>query len=333
MNDGEKLARVLMHYRMIPDAYSLQYKIVCPFHADQNPSMLVDLSDGRWFCFGCQKSGDAQGFVKLMEKQYHGLNDLQAYKVFQKILKSNEYSDIKINAVTKAERKRHNAQLYAEAYDYYHGLSKVDWRSKDLPDYMEQCRDYMLQRGFTSDTLNACGCRYTYQRNYELLFPMVDNGKFRGWVSRTRIPEVAEKRKYLYNDGFRRATTVVGEYRNCETVYVVEGYMDRLKLVQLGVSNAVAILGWKASNQQIAKLQEQGITHVISALDNDDCGRRGTEWLRKHFLVTRFRYLKGIKDPGDFTAETFERMNRRTLREFESDESRRVRKETKNGTD
>ena len=133
MNDGEKLARVLMHYRLITDTYSLQYKIVCPFHADQNPSMLVDLSDGRWFCFGCQKSGDAQGFVRLMEKQYHGLNDLQAYKRYQKILSSTEYSDIKITTATKIERKRHNAQLYAEAYDFYHGLSQVDWTREDLP--------------------------------------------------------------------------------------------------------------------------------------------------------------------------------------------------------
>lgn len=320
MNDGEKLARVLMHYRLITDTYSLQYKIVCPFHADQNPSMLVDLSDGRWFCFGCQKSGDAQGFVRLMEKQYHGLNDLQAYKRYQKILSSTEYSDIKITTATKMERKRHNAQLYAEAYDFYHGLSQVDWTREDLPEYMHDCKEYMLQRGFTAETLNSCGCRYTYQRNYELIFPMYDNGKFRGWVSRTRIPEVAEKRKYLYNEGFRRATTVVGEYRNCSTVYIVEGYMDRLKLVQLGIPNAVAILGWKASNQQIQRLQAQGIRHVISALDNDDCGRRGTEWLRKHFVVTRFRYLKGIKDPGDFTAETFSRMNGRTLHEYKQND-------------
>lgn len=320
MNDGEKLARVLMHYRLITDTYSLQYKIVCPFHADQNPSMLVDLSGGRWFCFGCQKSGDAQGFVRLVEKQYHGLNDLQAYKRYQKILSSTEYSDIKITTATKRERKRHNAQLYAEAYDFYHGLSQVDWTREDLPEYMYDCREYMLQRGFTAETLNSCGCRYTYQRNYELIFPMYDNGKFRGWVSRTRIPEVAEKRKYLYNEGFRRATTVVGEYRNCSTVYIVEGYMDRLKLVQLGIPNAVAILGWKASNQQIQRLQTQGIRHVISALDNDDCGRRGTEWLRKHFVVTRFRYLKGIKDPGDFTAETFSRMNGRTLHEYKQND-------------
>ena len=320
MNDGEKLARVLMHYRLITDTYSLQYKIVCPFHADQTPSMLVDLSDGRWFCFGCQKSGDAQRFVRLMEKQYHGLNDLQAYKRYQKILSSTEYSDIKITTATKMERKRHNAQLYAEAYDFYHGLSQVDWTREDLPEYMHGCREYMLQRGFTAETLNSCGCRYTYQRNYELIFPMYDNGKFRGWVSRTRIPEVAEKRKYLYNEGFRRATTVVGEYRNCSTVYIVEGYMDRLKLVQLGIPNAVAILGWKASNQQIQRLQAQGIRHVISALDNDDCGRRGTEWLRKHFVVTRFRYLKGIKDPGDFTAETFSRMNGRTLHEYKQND-------------
>ena len=325
MNDGEKLARVLLHYRLISDTESLQYKIVCPFHADQNPSMLVDLSDGRWLCFGCQKAGDAATFVKLMEKQYHDLNDLQAYKKYNKILHSNEYTDIKIVSQTSKQRKRQNKQLYAEAYDFYHGLSKVDWSSDDLPDYMNDCKKYMLQRGFTSATLNQCGCRYTYQKNYELLFPMIDNGKFRGWVSRTRIPEIAEKRKYLYNEGFRRATTVVGEYRNCETVFVVEGYMDRLKLLQLGVPNAVAILGWKASLQQIEKLQAQGIRHVISALDNDDCGRKGTKWLSQHFIVTRFRYLKGFKDPADMDVKSFSRMYKRTMHDYKVDHARLTR--------
>lgn len=322
MNEGEKLAKVLLHYRLINDTYSLQYKIVCPFHADQNPSLLVDLSDGRWFCFGCQKAGDAQSFVRHMEKQYHGLNDLQAYKYYNRILRSDKYSDIKIVAQDKVERKRHSKQLYVEAYDFYHGLSKVDWTRDDLPEYMQECKSYMLQRGFTSDTLNACGCRYTYEKNYELLFPMLDNGKFRGWVSRTRIPEIAEKRKYLYNEGFRRATTLVGNYKGCEIVFVVEGYMDRLKLVQMGVTNAVAILGWKMSNQQIQKLQQQGIRHVVSALDNDDCGRRGTEWLRKHFCVTRFRYLKGIKDPADCDKKKFDKMYGRTMREYEKDHAK-----------
>ena len=92
--------------------------------------------------------------------------------------------------------------------------------------------------------------------------------------------------------------------------------MDRLKFVQYGVENVVAILGWKMSQQQIQKLKDKGITKVISALDNDDCGRKGTEYLKKHFEVTRFRYLKGIKDVGETTKDTFDKMYKKTMKEF-----------------
>lgn len=68
------------------------------------------------------------------------------------------------------------------------------------------------------------------------------------------------------------------------------------------------------SPQQIQKLKDKGITKVISALDNDDCGRKGTKFLEKHFEVTRFTYLKGVKDPGDMTKETFDKMYKRTMK-------------------
>ena len=145
---------------------------------------------------------------------------------------------------------------------------------------------------------------------------MLDNGKFKGWVCRTMLKAIEEKRKYLYNEGFSRATTLVGNYGTKDYVFVVEGYMDRLKFVQFGVDNVVSILGWKMSSQQIQKLKDKGIRRVISALDNDSCGRRGTEFLKQHFDVTRFSYLKGVKDPGEMNQETFNKMYNRTMQNF-----------------
>ena len=49
---GEALAKVLWYYNLIPDVASLSQKIVCPFHDDVNPSMIVNFEDGSWFCFG-----------------------------------------------------------------------------------------------------------------------------------------------------------------------------------------------------------------------------------------------------------------------------------------
>ena len=58
-------------------------------------------------------------------------------------------------------------------------------------------------------------------------------------------------------------------------MFVVGGYMDMLKFMKYGVNNVVAMLGWKMSSQQMQKLKYKGITKIICALDNDECGRKG----------------------------------------------------------
>lgn len=320
-NDGAtKLAKVLWYYNLIYDAHTTKQKIVCPFHAnDVNPSLLVNLVDGSWFCFGCQLSGDARRFVELMEKKYNGLNDLQAYQKYLKILKSDKCSDIKIDVKAIKKVQKPKKQLYDEAYDYYHGLRTVDWTWDDEQEVLHAL-GYMEKRGYSPETLNAVKAKVTYNDMYGLIFPMMDNGKFRGWVSRTMRKDVEAKRKYLYNEGFSRATTLVGNYGSEKYAIVVEGYMDRLRFVECGLEDSVvAILGWKMSAQQEDKLRKAGVTKIISCLDNDECGRKGTLYLKSAFgpkNVLRWNYLKGIKDPGEMTPEQFQRMYKRTMDQY-----------------
>lgn len=259
-------------------------------------------------------SGDAAKFVYLVEKK-NGLNDLQAYQKYLRILKSEKCSELNLKTIPKRKRTNGSRELYNIAYDDYHGLKKIDWRIT-AEEEQKSAFEYMNKRGFSAKTLNKVKAKVTYNPSYEIMFPMLDNGKFRGWVCRTTVSEIEKKRKYLYNEGFSRASTLVGEYGSVDYVIVVEGYMDRLKFIQFGIENVVAILGWKMSTQQIEKLKSKGITKIISALDNDVCGKRGTEYLKGFFDVTRFRYLKGIKDPGEMTQETFDRMYNKTMSDF-----------------
>lgn len=306
MKPGDALARVLDYYKLIPDFSKVQ-KIICPFHKDVNPSMLVDLEGGRWFCFGCQMAGDALSFVVKMETQYHNLSKMEAAKLFFKILKTSSVSDVQL-ACHKKENTLPKRELYIQAYDYFHGLKKIDWRLSKDPE-MKGAKTYMLNRGFTLETLNKTKAKLTYNKFYPVVFPMLDNGKFKGWVCRTNDPETEKKRKYLYNEGFSRATTLVGNYGSKSYVFVCEGYMDRLRFLQNGgPDNIVAILGWKATTEQIAKLKEKQITTIISVLDNDDCGRKGTMYLRNFFEVIRWPFLRSLKDVGESSKEQFERM-------------------------
>ena len=313
-NEKNELAKVLWFYGLIGNVDAEEQKIVCPFHKDANPSMIVNLKQGSYYCFGCHESGDALKFVQKMEKMRSKSNDLQGCKKFFQILKSDECSRIQIQRVEKV--KKTSKQMYAEAYDYFHGLSKVNWRKKSDLDEVNEVRSYMVKRGFTTSTLNKIDARVTFSKNYELIFPMLDNGKFKGWVCRTNIPEVEQKRKYLYNKGFRRKTSLIGNYGDNEVLFIVEGFMDRLKFIQFGVNNVVAILGWKASLRQIEKIKsKKNIKYIVSALDNDKCGIKGSKYLESIFKekYVRFAYLKGVKDPGEMSKETFDKMYRKTM--------------------
>jgi DNA primase len=318
LNDGDNLAKVLWYYNLIPNVTTTDQKIVCPFHEDVNPSMTIDLTIGKCFCFGCQRSFNASTFVKEFEYKYNKLNDLEAYHKYLKILKSNKCSNIHVSNTNKKKDKKFSKELYDEAYDYYHGLRNVNWNDPELEEEFD-ARDYMLQRGFKSETLMKSKAKITFNSSYMLIFPMLDNGKFKGWVCRTNVKEIEKKRKYLYNEGFHRRNTLVGEYGAKDYVFIVEGYMDRLKFVQNGETNVVAILGWKMSDEQINKLKEKGIKYVISALDNDKCGKKGTEYVKRFFNVTRFCYLKGVKDPGEMTEESFLKMYKKTIKRFKEE--------------
>lgn len=317
LSSGERLAKVMYYYGVLDNVSSRVSKIVCPFHGDVNPSLNIDFSKGHWYCFGCGRGGEALDFVVEAERYFDpNLNSLQTLMIYNDILSGTPTRNrFTFKVKSRAERKVESRELYDISYDYYHGLSKVDWNSTEIPEAV-RVREYMRNRGFSPDTLSTVGAKITYRDPYQLVFPIMDNGKFKGWVCRTDDPEVAKYRKYLYNKGFRRANTVVGSYDNSSPLFIVEGYMDRLKLLQLGLTNVVAIFGWKISDRQIAKIKSAGIRHVISALDNDECGRKGTDYLRKHFDVTRFRYLRKYKDPGDFTQQDCDRMVSKTMQGY-----------------
>lgn len=300
---GNALAKVLFYYGFPSD----EEKIICPFHDDLNPSMKVDLVTGTCYCFGCNERFDTFTFVKKAE----GLDDdLKVCIKLAKILKSKKVKKLKVKKITQKIRQD-NKQALVEAHDYYFCLKTTNWMKEDSDEVR-----YLLKRGFKRSTLNMCKVKYTYNYSYPFVFPMFDNDTFKGWVCRTTRPNIEKKRKYLYNEGFSRATTLCGTYTKGKPLVICEGYMDMLKLKQFGIKNVVAILGWKITAEQISKLKENNIEYIISALDNDPCGKQGTEYLKKFFKVVPFAYAKEVKDAGDMNQKQFELARRKTMRRF-----------------
>lgn len=314
---GEELAKVLMYYDLI-ESTRMDQKIVCPFHEDLNPSMKIDLEKGTYFCFGCEASGDALNFVVEICKKYgkNKLDELESCILYFKILKSKEVKSLKIKHKTRV--KKESKQSLIEAEDYYYGLSKVDWINGDSEEII-RCRSYMSERGFTPQILQEIGAKVTYDRYYPIVFPIMDNGIFKGWVERTDNKRVEKLRKYLYNDGFSKNQTLAGEYTKTHTVVLCEGYMDMLKLRMLGYKKVVAIMGWHISDVQVKKLKEAGIKTIISALDADEYGIKGTKLLKQYFQVVRFQYPEGVSDPGELNEHTFRVADKRTRKKYKEE--------------
>lgn len=312
---GKELAKVLIYHGLIADVVSSDFNIICPFHEDINPSMRICLTDGSFFCFGCEAKGNALDFVKKVHPE---LNELQACVLLEQILNSKEIKTL--NVKYRKKRRLQNKQALNEAHDYYYGLRSIDWNDIHTKEEHEVLQ-YMKQRGFNERALNIAQCRTNYNIAYPFIFPILDNGEFKGWVGRTMNKYVEKKRKYLYNDGFRKRDTLCGNYEQNKVVFICEGFMDYLSLRTRGhLKNVVAILGWHISDEQVQKLKDKGVTTVVSALDNDNAGNKGTEYLKQFFHVIRFAYPDGIKDAGEMSEQQLKTAIRRTRRAYKRED-------------
>ena len=291
-----------------------KYKIVCPFHDDNNASLQINVTDAFFFCYaGCGAQGSSlelyKNFYKIRNPNNPEISDLKAQIAINKITGIKSDRKIKVNQEFQIQLKTQNQkQDIQQSREYYYNLPDANWyrpsASAEVEEEIRTCREYMQHRGFSNTALTKFQAKPSLNRYYPIIFPLLENNIFRGYVMRTFDPEIEEKRKYLYNKGFRRQKALPGYFKNCKTVVCVEGYLDLIKANQIGVKDVVSFLGWKASEIHLQKLKRAGVKTIICALDNDDAGRKGYRFLQRvskqyGFKIKRLRYPKGIKDFGD----------------------------------
>lgn len=319
----DEFSKVLKHYKIFQDEDN--YKVICPFHNDKNSSLQITRSKKFFYCYGCGAKGTTLDLIKFFERCSYA----KALEIKKSICSGCETNaESKLMTILQIEKasesfdlKKKNTQ---QARSFYYSLPEVNWY-KCKEEEIESKR-YLNKRGFKNSTLKKVGCKITYNDSYPIVFPILENDVFRGYVMRTMSKEIEQSRKYLYNSGFSRSSVLAGTYeKNAEYVLVVEGYLDCIKAMQFGIKNVVALLGWKMSARQKEKLKKVNVKNIICALDNDEAGRRGYEFLKtcNEFNVYRLRYSKGIKDFGDVTDEEFVKIKRqikKIRREIENEQ-------------
>jgi DNA primase len=318
---------------------------LCPFHDERTPSFSVNADEKLYYCFGCGEGGDAFKFVQQTE----GLEFQEAVELLAErsgVRVEREEDDPK--AEQRRRRRERLLSLLDRAARFYATYLRESAEARPAREYLASrglsdevlaefrvgyspsAWDRMLvgarQGGFTEEELIAAGLAQRgrggglYDRfRGRIMFPLADaRGRVLGFGAR----QMGEGRgpKYLNtseNDLYHKGRQLFGidvarkEAMRTGRFVVVEGYTDVLALHQMGIREAVAIMGTAMTQEQLAELAKVGDSNrrgtVFLALDADRAGRdamlRAARLAEDRGVDLRAVDMPEGKDPSDLASE------------------------------
>jgi DNA primase len=134
------------------------------------------------------------------------------------------------------------------------------------------------------------GKKYEFFRN-RIIFPIMMNMQYETIVKGFTGRDVtgAARAKYLHsqsNDFYSRNTSLGCYDEEGSTYCITEGMKDAIKLNQLGVKGAVAVLGSSLSDRQVALMMHA--KNIFIMMDNDNAGKEATTKIIKKLLESGF---------------------------------------------
>ena len=285
------------------------YKGLCPFHNDSNPSFYVSPSRGTCHCFTCGEGGDSVVFIMKHEQ----MNYVEALRWL-----ANRYGiEVKETELTDEQRKEKTEReamfvVNNWAAEYYSDIlyNDVDGRAVGL--------QYFRQRGFRDDIIKKFRLGFSpadkyampkkaKEKGYNLeimekaslcykdskgemvdrfsgraMFPWIGvSGNvvaFGGRVLDSRTKGVSQK--YVNSSEspiYKKERELYGLFQakkaigSEDCVYMVEGYTDVISMHQCGIENVVANSGTALSKHQI-HLLHRFTSNIVLLYDGDAAG-------------------------------------------------------------
>ncbi|WWO97546.1 MAG: DNA primase [Candidatus Dasytiphilus stammeri] len=287
----------LIDSRLNLKKYGKYYRACCPFHNDHTPSFIVNKERQFFYCFGCEKHGNAIDFIM----NFDGLNFIETIQELASI-----------NRI-EVEYEKNNQWSYRQKL-YFIMKEVTRLYQNSLWQKTAKCaRKYLIQRGIRRgiiedyclgyaptnvNILNNLGRDYfdnliklgiiitksekTYYNFFRerIIFPIRDQyGRVLGFGGRslnhTIHPKYLNSPHTIIFNKSRQLYGLYELYKKCSKnscILVVEGYMDVIALAQAGIYYTVALLGTSTTRDQIQYLFR--ITnHIIYCYDGDQAGR------------------------------------------------------------
>ncbi len=281
------------------------YSGLCPFHAEKDPSFTVSPSKQIFHCFGCNTGGNVFNFLT----KHDGLSFPEAVRLLGRRY-GIEVPVRKMSPAMRAQISERE-KLFAInriAMEYYHwNIKHATFGSKAM-DYL-QCRALdtkmidMFQLGYARDKWDGLrnylqikrvptnlldksglviprksGSGFYDRFRERLIFPIHNPNKqvvgFGGRVLDTSLPKylnspetpVYSKSKNLYGMHLAR-----NRCRETGILFIVEGYLDLIRMHQYDLKNVGATLGTALTPEHVGVIK--GFAgKVILVFDGDDAG-------------------------------------------------------------
>lgn len=301
------------------------WKGLCPFHDDRNPSFIVSPDMGRYKCWSCGAQGDI--FNWTMETQRVDFGEAMRILAAQAGItlqrkgtvapsrrEGQERAMLDALAFFRAALANHSdAMAYAESRGLGGEVGDA-WEIGYAPDVGDVLASHLKKKGhsladckdlFLVDTDPSGG--YFDKFRGRLIFPIRDErgqlvafgGRILGagqpkYINSSDTP-LYSKSRVLY--GMNRAK---GEIASQRTAILVEGYLDVIACHQAGLTNTVASLGTSLADDHV-RLLKRWCESVVILYDSDAAGQkaaeRASELITAAGLTAKIALLEEGNDP------------------------------------
>ena len=295
---------------------------LCPFHADNHPSMSVSTRLDMFQCFVCKKAGNVFNFIAGIENITYG-------EAINKLAQEDGYE---VRSVERIDPNLKNYEVMSLAVKYYQnninsvlGENAIFYLQERKIDretikkfelgvsISKQPLTPFLLNQYDLNTLIDLGLTSTSEKdvfNDRIMIPIHDlYGNPIGFGARiyqtkdsskyvnTKATKIFDKGNILYN--YHRAHQNLSKE---DSIIIMEGYFDVIRASTIGVNHCVAPMGTSLTKNHIQILKK--ITkHVVLCFDGDEAGKMATvhaiPLLEEAGLDTKIIRLEE-KDPDDF---------------------------------
>lgn len=310
------------------------HKANCPFHDEKTPSFIIQPATSTYHCFGCGAHGDAIAF--LMQKQH--LTFIEACEHlanrYQVLL---EYDQTENSSIDK---KRY-LELLGQASNFYQQHLLTSQEGKEALEYLSNRQidekfikdfkiglspregksfvSYMLSQKYTLEELGEVGLLNQYNSAFffdRIMFPICNpSGSVIAFSARV-YKEKSTGGKYINSKEsflFKKSHVLYGlnysrmRIAKNKRVLIVEGQIDALRLIHLGLNASVAPLGTALTEAHVDKLKQLGVEEAYLAFDSDSAGENAAvksgQLLQKKNITTYIVPMPPNSDPDSFLRE------------------------------